>query len=36
MMNNKNSKKDKSQEESFPKVHVNCDTEILGKSHSNH
>ena len=36
MSNNKRDIKEKLQEESFPKVHVNCDTGILGKTHANH
>ena len=29
MSNNKRDREEKVQEESFPKVHVNCDTRIL-------
>ena len=29
MIDNRDNKKEKSQEKSFPKVHVNCDTGIL-------
>ena len=36
MSNNKRDREEKLQEESFPKVHVNCDTEILWKMHSNY
>ena len=36
MIDNRGNKKEKTQEESFPKVHVNWDTGILGKPHSNH
>ncbi len=36
MIDNKNCKKDKLQEESFPKVHVNCEKPIYRKFHSNY
>ena len=36
MSNNKKDREENSQEKSFPKVHVNCDTGILGKLHLNH
>ena len=36
MIDNKNSETDKSQEKSFPKVHVNCEKPIYINIHSNH
>jgi len=36
MIDNRGNKKEKSQEEVFHKVHVNCDTGILWKIHSKH
>ncbi len=35
MSNNKRDEEEKLQEKSFPKVHIVCDTGILGKLHSN-
>ena len=36
MIDNKNSKTDKSRKESFPKVHVNWDIRIFRKIGANH